>query len=96
MDDRIIPIDKAEKIAGKILDRRRKYALIDEKVCAMVHFTEACSGCFEGGEYMGLASNYGYDKKSGCYVGSGCSECGYTGKRRVSVWIPEEGLRIVD
>lgn len=23
-----------------------------------------------------------------CVVGAGCSECGYTGKRRSEVWVP--------
>lgn len=53
-----------------------------------VTYTTACSGCFEFGDYGGLAHNYAYDEKHGCHVGSGCDECGYTGKRRQSQFIP--------
>lgn len=45
-------------------------------------FTKECSGCFEPGEYSGLTYLYPYDSKAKCYVGAGCAECGYTGKRR--------------
>lgn len=51
-----------------------------------MHWTTSCSGCFESGECMGLAHHYRYDDKAECYVGSGCNECGYTGKRRMSWW----------
>jgi len=48
----------------------------------VIRITDTCSGCFEGGDYNGNAHHYGYDEKAGCSVGSGCEECGYTGKRR--------------
>jgi len=44
-------------------------------------WTGPCSGCFEFNEGLGL-SNYKYDYKAKCYIGAGCSECGYTGKRK--------------
>ena len=53
-----------------------------------VRFTEACSGCFEFGDYGGLAHNYPWDEKAQCRVGAGCDECGYTGKRRQIHFIP--------
>ena len=51
-----------------------------------IRFTSSCSGCFEGGENMERASRYPYDEKARCHVGSGCKECGYTGKRRTDFW----------
>lgn len=81
-------IERAEELAGCTLDRRRNYTIINSEVCLLSEHTQECSGCFEAGEYMGFAQNYDYDDKAGCYVGSGCSECGYTGKRRVGYWIP--------
>lgn len=50
--------------------------------------TMECSGCFEWGEYGGMAHLYPYDNKANCHVGNGCEECGYTGKRRRSWWQP--------
>lgn len=89
-----ISIADAEMHAGKHLDRRRKYFLWDfghghgPEVCFEAHHTTECSGCFEGGDYMGLAHNYPYDDKAQCYVGCGCEECGYTGKRAVRYPVP--------
>lgn len=56
----------------------------------IARWTDSCSGCFEGGEYMGMAHHYPYDGKAGCHVGAGCHECGYTGKRRRVEYIPAE------
>lgn len=76
-----LTIQDAERLHGKKLDRRRKYFLWDERVCVDGKFTVSCSGCFDAGDYGGLAHNYEYDKKAQCRIGAGCSECGYTGKR---------------
>lgn len=61
-------------------------------------YTHSCSGCFEGGEYMGLAHNYPYDTKANCHIGSGCEECGYTGKRREKILVEtlaeEQGMTV--
>jgi hypothetical protein len=90
------------------MNERRRYALIDagdgpKRVLVRQHngvdgfeavTTEACSGCFEPGECMGLAHHYGYDNKVECHVGAGCSECGYTGKRRQRFWCPLAGFAI--
>jgi len=54
-------------------------------------FTTSCSGCFEAGENMGRAGDYPYDSRACCYVGAGCAECGYTGKRRQEHWVPLNG-----
>jgi len=90
-----LPIEEAETLAGKRLDRRRRYFLstpYGEKpqVCYLGWYTMSCSGCFESGDYMGLAHNYPYDQKAKCHIGAGCEECGYTGKRRLPVYIPHD------
>ena len=67
------------------LDRRRVYTIGFDGVLATVcHFTARCSGC-------------SCDCHPGCSHGAGgCSECGYTGKRRQSfgdpVFIPGRGF----
>lgn len=65
---------------------------IDGKPHTRVAYTASCTGCFEGGDYMGLAHNYPYDAKAQCYVGMGCQECGYSGKRRHVFWMSLEDL----
>jgi len=90
-DERQVSVNEAERLAGRRLDRRRSYAVIDGIVCELASWTDSCSGCFEGGEYMGLAHNYPYDERAGCYRGSGCTECGYTGKRILRMWVQIDG-----
>lgn len=77
----LITKQEAEKISGIKLDGRRKYYLYEGEVFINEKFTRSCTGCYEGGEYNGLAHNYPWDEKAQCRVGSGCEECGYTGKR---------------
>ena len=72
---------EAEKKAGIKLDGRRRYFVWEGLVCTKEKFTASCSGCFEYGEYGGLAHLYEWDSKAKCHIGSGCDECGYTGKR---------------
>ena len=50
----------------------------------LVHGTDSCSGCTET-EDGHLVGRYSRDAR-GVVVGSGCDECGYTGKRRWSWW----------
>lgn len=88
MSVRAITWRQAERIYGMRLDRRRRYALDGKRLLETITHTQSCSGCFEGGEYMGLAHNYLYDDKANCRVGSGCSECGHTGKRRFTEYVP--------
>ena len=85
-----LPIEEAERLAGKRLDRRRKYFIWEGRICYDGHCTVSCSGCFESGEYMGLAPNYLYDEKDSCHIGTGCDECGFTGKRRMHFPIPHD------
>lgn len=74
-DDRPITYEQADMIAGKRLDRRRNYAVINGAVHEAEHYTMACSGCYEG-THMDSAK------------GHGCNECGYTGRRRHGYWAP--------
>lgn len=73
---------------GRRVDRRHTHGVVDGELCVAVSWTETCSGCFEGGECMGLAHHYGYDDKAQCHIGAGCDECGYTGKSRTQMWMP--------
>mgnify|MGYP003664493551 CR=1 FL=1 len=87
-----ITIDAAEKLAGRRLDRRFNYYLYNGQLCTYGTWTESCSGCFEGGEYDGLVHHYLFDNKRQCSIGSGCDECGYTGKRITGWPEPVEGF----
>lgn len=70
--------------------RPRKTQTVNGKICELAQWTSSCTGCYESldGHPVG---EYPYDKKAGCHVGSGCHECGYTGKRRQAFWVPLEG-----
>jgi|SRR5882757_2906332 len=67
--------------------KRRKVVLNEGHEGFVTRWTGSCSGCFEFNEGWGLDS-YEYDSKHKCYIGGGCSECGYTGKRHDSFWVP--------
>ncbi len=54
----------------------------------VVRGTTHCSGCTELGDYGGGSEYYDFDMKAQCLVGTGCDECGYTGKRRQTYWAP--------
>lgn len=60
---------------------------IDGELCRLAKWTDSCSGCFEFNEGIGL-SHWDMDKKHNIYLGSGCHECGYSGKKRHSMWVP--------
>ena len=86
---------EAERLAGQRVDRRRRYAWDDDVYgsgCAglleLVRWTDTCSGCCETGEYGSFGHYYETDPKHRCLIGSGCDECGYTGKRRNAMWVP--------
>lgn len=51
------------------------------------NWTTACSGCHETVE--GFCNEDGDPE-----LGSGCRECGYTGKRRHDMWLPLKELRV--
>jgi len=101
MSNAIHPVDwaEAEAFAKCRLDRRRKYAIGPRDLymggegsllLVATSWVDSCSGCFEGGEYGGLAHHYGVHPKHGCRVGAGCDECGYHGVVRSSMWLPSE------
>ena len=68
--------ERAEAVAGRRLDRRRAYAIIDGRVHRLVRWSEDCSGCTE------------YSMGYRIFGPAGCDECGYTGKRRRREWVP--------
>jgi len=74
-DDRLTTYEKADELTGRRLDRRCNYAIIDGKVAEACNWSQACSGCYEG---------HNIDSATG----SGCVECGYTGRRRSGAWVP--------
>lgn len=96
---RKITWQEAETLAGRRLDRRFQYythteegrlvenpyafngteGTPDAKVLTYGEWTMACSGCANDLEYV--------SDQRGC----GCSECGYTGKRRDGMHAPIEG-----
>lgn len=103
---KLISISEAETIAGKRLDRRRSYYTTDngepegpdgcypgERVFIWCEWTQSCSGCAETVDGQNVF-NYPIDKKHGCMIGSGCHECGYTGKRRNGFFFPVSVLEI--
>jgi hypothetical protein len=59
-------------------DRPLRFARLRGKLwVVLVEWTGTCSGCTEYGDYGSLLSGP-----------MGCEECGYTGKRRNSYWVP--------
>lgn len=52
-------------------------------ICEVVKYTNTCSGC--------SCPVMEYDKKNGIPLGMGCHECGHTGKRRMTMYIPIGG-----
>lgn len=73
--DRPISWRTADKIAGRRLDRRKNYCVINGQVCSAARWTARCSGC-----------SHGYDDRGG-----GCHECGYHGVVRQNMWFPDDG-----
>ena len=80
-------IDLLIKKLGMKRDGRKKYKIIDNHVCEIVAWTDSCTGCYES-EDGHPVGDYPIDLKHNCYIGSGCFECGYTGKRRIEMWVP--------
>lgn len=37
--------ERADKVAGKRVDRRRNYMIIDGELCESTEWTQVCSGC---------------------------------------------------
>jgi hypothetical protein len=79
-DDRPMSWADADARAGRRLDRRRSWAFVGGKLCSLIRWSTACSGCCEDVQA---------DR------GGGCSECGYHGRARGAMWFPDDarGLR---
>lgn len=71
-DERPATWQEAEKIAGRRLDRRKAYAIIDGAIHESIRWTTSCSGC-----------SYGVNDRGG-----GCRECGFHGVVRQGYWLP--------
>jgi hypothetical protein len=97
---KLLTVDEAETALGGRVDRRRRYYANDdgkpepedsmypgESVFVFCEWTTSCSGCLEteDGHPVG---RYEWDAKHSCYIGGGCHECGYTGKRRQRELVP--------
>jgi hypothetical protein len=52
----------------------------------VVRWVDSCSGCYETED--GHAVGYYPRDANGVTLGAGCDECGHTGKRRRSAWVP--------
>lgn len=73
--------DEAERITGFRLDRRVNYLILrDGEVEQLGVATMECSGC----SCDCSSCSYGYN----AHQASGCSECGYTGRRRMHFGFP--------
>jgi hypothetical protein len=66
-----------QKAIGVKLDRRKSYALVEGILCSLGNWNDSCSGCTASYEEAGYADR-----------GNGCDECGYTGRRKHSQWLP--------
>lgn len=73
-DDRPVAWIDVDSIAGRRLDRRKSYAVIEGKICSLVSWTGRCSGCTNGLEDRGI----------------GCEECGHHGVVRNSQWVEDK------
>lgn len=88
---------EAERILGGRVNRRKAYWFFDDPkmkeylnggpVYEYGEWTTSCSGCLETEDGHNVGS-YPWDAKAHCYIGSGCEECGYTGKRRDGIHVP--------
>lgn len=79
-DDRPSTWRRADTLAGRRLDRRKRYAIIPDRefgdLHELVRWSGSCSGCSDAGGYGSQAR------------GCGCRECGYTGRVRRAQWVP--------
>jgi len=44
-DDTPVSIEKIEELAGRKLDRRKSYAVVEGVVCDSAQWSQPCSGC---------------------------------------------------
>lgn len=48
-DDRPVPVETLDHVAGVRLDRRKNWALVEGHVCDSASWSQTCSGCEGGG-----------------------------------------------
>ena len=86
---------EAERLVGRRLDRRRRYATTEDGkpdeftgavLFSLLQFTRSCTGCHEtiDGHSVWPETR----DKNGIVLGGGCQECGYQGKVRSRCWVP--------
>lgn len=68
--------EAAEALAGRRLDRRRCYAIMDGEVLELLRLSTGCPGCCDEAWLYADARGFG------------CDECGHTGRRRWGHWVP--------
>jgi hypothetical protein len=70
-DERPLSWERADEIAGRRLDRRKNYVVIEGQVCSSIRWTATCSGCDGGG-----CEECGYHGKvrNGCWMPDDGSE----------------------
>jgi hypothetical protein len=78
-DDVSATWEQADALAGRRVDRRRAYAIINGDLCELVRWSQPCTGCFEAPECTM------YDMET--TRGHGCCECGYTGRVRQGSYV---------
>lgn len=87
---------EAERLGGFRVDRRLKFAKYDDDskcklsgavIFNLIKWTGTCSGCFESEDGYPVG-DYPVHKKHNCYIGAGCSECGYHGVVKKACWTP--------
>lgn len=74
--------EEADALAGRRVDRRRAYAVVDGELMQLVRWSQPCTGCFEAPE----CTMYSMETARG----QGCSECGFTGRRREGAFVEYE------
>ncbi len=76
------------RIRYRMYDGKRYRVVMNEGFEGfVVRWTATCTGCYES-EDGHPVGEYDFDQKSGCAIGAGCEECGYTGKSRRAEWCP--------
>lgn len=72
---------EADTLAGRRVDRRRAYCIMPDDsghdaLHSLVRWSQHCTGCTDTPEMTTPA-----------HRGSGCRECGYTGRVRCAYWV---------
>ena len=80
---------EAETIVGQRVDRRRAYAVDRDESGSTIPCDVSGALIYCSITASGLCSGCACDCHPGCSHGAGgCHECGYSGRRRVTDWVP--------